>query len=127
MGAGDTPLHHVLDSRIHVAQERGGLEPEFPQPKIDPLVGVAAPRGDDAGSSAGGLELRIPDRGADRIHVGVLVSDDDGDHYFLRGLLMMFFSAQAEMFGVGQAMLVVGIDVLETDALSNRHLLVECA
>ena len=40
---------------------------------------------------------------------------------------MMFFSAQAEMFGVGQAMLVVGIDVLENDALSNRHLLVDCA
>jgi hypothetical protein len=75
------PLHDILDAGIDIGEENRGLEAEFLKSEIDPLVGVSASGRDDTIHSGCALELRISNSRADRVHIRIAMTYDEGFHF----------------------------------------------
>ena len=80
MNTDDVRLHHVADARAEIAEKDGRLDAEMMQGKIDPGIGRSAARGDHVLPSGKTLEFGVSDRRTDRVHVRILVANDDGLH-----------------------------------------------
>ena len=73
-------LHHVMHARAQVAEQHGRLDAETVEREINPRIRRPASGGNHIGPAAEPLEFRAADGRADRIHVWILVADDDGLH-----------------------------------------------
>ncbi len=76
-------IHNILDSRPDAGQEPRRFEAKLCQRVVDPLVGIPTTRGPYFVRASRLLEFRISNRGTNRIHVRVLVTNDDSLHAFL--------------------------------------------
>jgi hypothetical protein len=77
----DVRLHHVADARREIVDQHRRLDAKFLQHEIDALVGMARTCGEGVRITGETLQFRVSKRGADGIHVGIPVADDDGLHW----------------------------------------------
>ncbi len=76
----DFGLHDVAHFWADVGEEGWRFDVEEAEHEIDAFVGVAGATGDDIGYAGELLQFCVGDGCADGIHVGVFVTDDDGEH-----------------------------------------------
>ena len=80
LDANHVAFHHIAHAIREIADEHRRLDPELVQHEIDPLVCIAGPGRNDIGSAGDPLEMRVSHGRTNRIHIRVLVADDDGLH-----------------------------------------------
>ena len=78
--ANHVAFHHIAHPVGEIADKDRRLDPEFVQHEIDPLVRVPGAGRDHIGSARDTLEVRVGHGRTNRIHIRVLVADDDGLH-----------------------------------------------
>ena len=76
----DLGLHHVVNAWREIGDEQRGGEAEFLEDKINPLVGVSTTGSHDIGMTGEVLKFCVTNCCADRIHVWIPMTDDDGLH-----------------------------------------------
>src|SRR5204862_3044325 len=78
--ANHVALHHIADPIREIADEYWRLDAEFVEDEIYPFVRIPGPGGDYIGRPCRALEVSVSQRCTDRIHIRILVADDDGLH-----------------------------------------------
>ena len=78
--ANHVAFHHVAYAVREIADEHWRLDPKPVQHEIDPLVRVPGAGCDHIWGASGTFEVCIGHGRANRIHIRVLVADDDGLH-----------------------------------------------